>query len=346
MFIPNLYNHDQLANYLKRQQELAWDLEKDFPWSDGIDLAKDFVALSPGDFSLRSLDQKDMLVLSQYVGLMINSTICEMEKALDRSQEQCWNNIMDRFPTNPEMINLGHEFFIEEHKHSLAFEKYLDQFALQTNVTRDELNEVLPIFDHSKIEKLIRLNGLAGGMAMWWVVAAVEEESIAVYQSLVPHKNKTDPLFFELHKKHFLEESRHAGYAFLMLELYRSRAQGDISGLFKKTDFLISEILQIAWIMGELIKSRKIQKLRSRHPFYEHLSRLLPLLVNESPWRLMKRLFNKTPYISLILNPQRNKHLVKAVDEFGAWRLPHSVKILDQEISLDDLGEQIDGEVA
>jgi hypothetical protein len=335
MFVPNLYNHEQLASYLKRQQEFAWDLEKDFPWDKGINLNTSFVPVQAQDFHLPFADANDLRVLSQYVGLLINSTICEMEKALDRSRKQCWENIMDRFPTNPEMEKLGEEFFIEEYKHSLAFDKYLDIFAQQTNVTREELKDVLPIFDHSKIEKLIRFNGIAGGMAMWWVVAAVEEESIAVYQSLVPHKNNTDPLFYEVHKKHFLEESRHAGYAFLMLDLYRTRASSEMANLFKKTDFLISEILQISWIMGELLKSRKIQKLRSRHPFYEHLARLLPVITSESPWRLIARLFNKTPYISLILNPQRNRHLVKTVNEFGAWKLPHSVNILDHQIGVD-----------
>ena len=101
--------------------------------------------------------------------------------------------------------------------------RFLSIFAKETNVSVSELQSLLPVLDKSKIESLFRVNGVVGGQALWWVVAAVEEESIMVYRHLHKFKKDLDPLYYELHRKHFEEETRHAAYAFLMLDLFRRR---------------------------------------------------------------------------------------------------------------------------
>jgi hypothetical protein len=311
-----------MSQYLKRQTDNAWDLETDLPWQKGINLELPFVTLDPKDLNLKDLSAEEERTLTQYLGLVINSTFCELELSLERSRPQCWERMMVEYPSQPEMEALGENFFLEEKKHSMAFMRFLEMFAKQTNVTNEELRQILPVFDNSKIEDLFRYNGLAGGNAMWWVVASVEEESIRVYQKIAPHRSTLDPLFFEIHHKHFLEESRHSGYAFMMLELFHKRAQTPVSQMLKKLDFMFSEVMQATWILHQLTKINNVKKLQNRHPFYEILARLLPRLMNRRPWEMVEMMFLQAPYISLMLNPMSNRHIKKYVNRYDLSPFP------------------------
>lgn len=318
MYIPDILNEVELEKYLLQQQKHSWDLEKDISWNKGIDLSKPFVALGKDATFFPNASPEQRLVISQYVGLLINSTICELENALERSKKQCWENLVRKYPVNPEFIALGEEFFEDEKKHSEAFTKFLKMFAEETNVTLDELQSLLPVLDKSKIESLFRVNSIVGGQALWWVVAAVEEESIMVYRHMHKFKNDLDPLYYDLHRKHFEEETRHAAYAFLMLELFRRRAKGPINILAKKLDFIFSEILQITWLMKELLKLINVKKLSDRHPFYKTLESSLPMLAELSPNEIIQKLFLEAPYISMILNPRNNKNLQESINKIGS----------------------------
>ncbi len=45
-----------------------------------------------------------------------------------------------------------------------------------------------------------------GGHAFWWVVAVVEEVALLIYQAVYRHRKQMDPLFYQIHRKHFEEE--------------------------------------------------------------------------------------------------------------------------------------------
>ena len=109
------------------------------------------------------------------------------------------------------------------------------------------------------------MNSYLGGKALWMVVAAVEEESIEVFKQM-PHKNGIDSLYFELHQKHFEEETRHASFAFLMLELLEERTSTPVKLLSRQIDFIMSEVLQVSWILGELMKVVHLEKLERSSP--------------------------------------------------------------------------------
>ena len=322
MYRPDYYNEEELTRYLKMQQKHAWDLQKDIAWDKGIDLSRPFVALDKNSILFPRATLQEKIVISQFMGLIINSTINELEKALERSRVQCWENLLRKYPVNPELWELGEEFFADEAKHSAAFERHLDIFASTVNVTQDELRSLLPAFDRSRIEGLFRVNGLVGGHAMWWVVAAVEEESILVYRHLKRYEKDIDPLYFDLHKKHFEEESRHAAYAFIMLDIYRKRANSPLSIMTKKLDFLFSEVMQVTWVFHQMLKGFNIRKYRDRHPFFEQLYRVLPMLTELTPLEIIHTLFTRAPYISLFLNPLSNKHVNEAVKQGNCYKIP------------------------
>ena len=321
MYIPDILNETELEKYLAQQKKHAWDLEKDINWEIGVDLAKPFVTLPNDPVIFKNASPKELLVISQFLGLIINSTVCELENALERSKKECWVNLIRKYPVNPEFIALGEEFFEDEKKHSKAFMRFLSIFAKETNVSVSELQSLLPVLDKSKIESLFRVNSVVGGQALWWVVAAVEEESIMVYRHLHKFKKDLDPLYYELHRKHFEEETRHAAYAFLMLDLFRRRAKNPINLLAKKLDFIFSEIMQITWVMKELLKFINIKKFKNRHPFYETLDGVLPLLSEFTPTELIQKLFLEAPYISMILNPRNNKNIKRSLEEIGSFTI-------------------------
>ncbi len=309
MHLPNLHSATELESYLDKQKRHAWSLEGDIPWKQGIDLRRPFLALDEKRFS--SLAPEQLLVFSQFLGLIVNSSIAELEKALVRNRESCWERPLRRHPVNPEMWELGENFFAEEKKHADAFDRYLELFAREVNVTGDELRSFLPSFDNSRIEKLIQLDGGLGGHAMWWVVAAVEEESILIFQLLRKAKEKIDPLYYQIHRYHFEEEVRHAAYAFLMLKLLRKRARFGPERLLKAISFIVSDVLQVCWTFSQLYKGRKFLDFSGRSDFFRILSGLIPLLGNQSPLKLIHSLFTDAPYLSLFLNPASQEEVSK-----------------------------------
>ena len=320
MYMPKIYDEAKILKYLQKQKKHAWDVDKNFNWGHEIDLSKEFVPL-PKDFILSPhINDEQRVLVSQLVGLMINSTICELEGALERSKRQCWIDIINQYPVSPEFEALGENFFIEEKKHSVAFDRFLERFAQKTNVSVAELKQILPTLDESKIETLFRMNSFLGGKALWMVVAAVEEESIEVFKKMKPYKERIDPLFYELHKRHFEEETRHASFAFLMLELLEKRSSTPVKMMSRYIDYIMSEVLQISWILSELLKVVHLDKLKTRHPFYEELAKMVPLIGNFTFIDVLKSLFHDAPFISLILRPGLNTHLSKYLDEQKSLR--------------------------
>lgn len=310
MYLPDLYDCFGLDDLKKKQVSKAWSLEE-FEKFHSINLNKNFAPINK-DFILHDkIEPNELLVVSQFLGLVINSAICELELAIERSKKECYLNIIQRFPVSKEFEELGENFFIEEKKHSDAFNLFLDCFSKTTNVTRSQIRNILPILNESKIEKFFRLNGIIGGQALWLVTAAVEEESIEVFKKMRPHKDSIDPFFYHLHKKHFEEETRHASFAFLMLELINDRSTFAIKKVSQCIDFILSDILQVSWVLSELIKMDNVRKLKDCHPFYENLSKVLPKINEYNIVQLISYLFKESPFVSLILNPRSNKVLSK-----------------------------------
>lgn len=308
MYLPDLYDCFELSNLKQKQVQKAWSFDEITSFGT-IDLSKTFAPLSEDFILFDKISDQQKVVIGQFLGLVINSAICELENGIERSKKECYSNVISNFPVSKEFEELGENFFEEEKKHSAAFDYFLSLFAKQTNVTRHELKSLLPTLNESKIEKFFRLNGMVGGQALWLVTAAVEEESIEVFKKMRPFKEKIDPLFYQLHKLHFEEETRHASFAFLMLELICDRSNFAVNKISKCIDFILSDLLQVSWVMSELVKTSNVDKLSDRHPFYQQLSEVLPLMNDHNIIQLISYLFKDSPFVSLILNPRSNKVL-------------------------------------
>ena len=339
MKIPSLYDDQEILRRLNLQQERAWDLETDFPWQGGIDLSKPFAALDKQAMFFPQANYEQRVVISQYLGLIVASIISEFEKILTRLKEAAWDKPMQKYPVNPEFVAMGENFFAEEYKHSLAFERFLKMFAEKVNVSEADLMSTLPRFNYAFFDKLYATNALLGGVGVWWVVAAVEEMSILIYLDLRKHAEELDPLYLSLHRRHFEEEARHASFAFMMLELLHSRNQKPWARMLKKFDFILNELMSINWLLTEIVScAPHILRLRKRHPFFQELAKLLPTLLQHNPMQLLNEIFTSAPYISLLMNPGDYPQVSKSLSQHQVLKLlPKRRRDYDL-VSIYDLG--------
>ncbi len=302
-----------LGRQISLQRRMAWDLESGIPWKLGVDTGKFLLPLDDANIAFPGASAEQRLALSQFMGLVVNATISEMEDALPKLKSTGWADVLREYPVNPEMTELGELFFDEEAKHARAFGRYLDTFCHATNVDRKDLDGLLPKAFGSYFQKAITANALAGGHAFWWVVASVEEVSIGIYEQIYKHRTNIDPLFFELHRRHLEEEARHANYAFLMLNVINKRPPSMRRLLHKKFDFIISQIVGAPWVISELQKFLKVKRLKGVHPFFDVLASCVPLYESLSKRELVNRMFIGAPYVSWLLNPSwRTEHNIMA----------------------------------
>ena len=317
------HNHKSLQRQLLIQKRHHWDLEDDIPWQLGIDLNRQFLPLDEANIAFPGASAEQQLALSQLMGLVVNATIAEMEDALPKLKYAGWESVLKSYPANPELIELGELFFEEEAKHARAFNRFLGLFCETTGIELNDLKSLLPQAFGSFFQRAVLANATAGGHAFWWVVSSVEEVSIEIFHHMQPFKQQTDPLFYELHRKHLEEESRHANYAHLMLTLVRNRNETFLRKLLKRTDFAFSQMVATPWVLSELAKFFEIKKFRHKHPFFEVLTSCLPLLQSMPKQELVKRMFLAAPYVSWLLNPKHRRWHSKLKKDHGAWDLPY-----------------------
>lgn len=313
---------ESLQKQVQLQLRHGWDLQADIPWSGGIDLSKPFVPLDENNICFPGLSKDQRRVFSQFLGLAINETILEMEEALPKLRFAAWEKLLESTRAPQELKELGEIFFDEEEKHSRAFQIFRDQFCHQTGVDPRDLKSLLPSGFGSHFMSLMKSNAEAGGTALWWVVASVEEISVKVYRAMVPHRGVLDPLFVALHRLHAEEETRHENYAFLMIELAKTRERG-LWGRFQgKTETLLAELVAGPWVLTELSKVFRAKQFS--HPFFRDLSSCLPHVHNMKPPEIVRTFLWQAPYISWLINPAfRQKHR-EVLSKTGAlsWPIP------------------------
>ena len=296
------FNHVELDQQIRLQKKLAWDLESAVDWSMGVDPSKHLLPLDDDSIAFPGASTEQELALSQLMGLIVNATISEMEDSLPKLRYFGWEKTLRDFPTNPEVRELGELFFDEEHKHARAFSRYLDTFCHAVNVDRKDLDSLLPKAFGSFFQKAITSNSIAGGHAFWWVVAAVEEVSISIYHDIFRNRANIDPLFFNLHRRHLEEESRHANYAFLMLNLISQQPENVMQTIHRKADFMFAQLVGAPWVIGELHKFFNVKRFKGVHPFFDTLISCIPLYEKLSKAQVAHRMFISAPYISVLLN--------------------------------------------
>ncbi len=301
-------NSTELRQQCQWQRERAWDVERDIPWSLGIDTSKYFLPLDENNIVFPGASPRQRKVLSQFVGLLINATIAEMEGVIHKLKDAAWNQVLRRNPVNPEMLELGELFFQDERKHSVAFNRYNEIFCKQEGISLEDMSRLLPKAFGSYFQRAIIADAQKGGDAFWWVVASVEEVSIEIYRMIHRFETELDPLYFTVHRKHLEDESRHRNYAFLMLELIGNGERGIRGFLRRKASLVLAQTVSSAWVIAELTKVYEAENLKDRHPFFAELATCLPLLRQQSIPKLLWNLLVKAPYISTVLNLNFHRH--------------------------------------
>lgn len=316
------FDYAELARYLKLQRKAAWDLDTCVDWSMGVDSSKRLLPLDDMSIAFPGASSEQSLALSQLMGLIVNSTISEMEDCLPRLKKFGWYDVLQEYPVGPELRELGEQFFTEEAKHAAAFKKYLRVFCEDTGVDQDDLDLLLPKSFGSHFQSAIISNASSGGRAFWWVVSNVEEVSINIYHSIYRQRADIDPLYFHLHRRHLEEESRHANYAYLMMNLIDRRRLGIRGWWHRKADFSWAQLVAMPWVITELHKFFKVKDLKHRHPFFEVLASCIPLYESMPFTDRVRRMFIAAPYVSWILNPNHRTLHQNFVARDKSWVLP------------------------
>ncbi len=317
-----LYDETAIAELTLLQKNKGWDLENSIDWKTPIDLNKLLVPLDENALFFPGASSEQRLVISQMMGLIIAASICEMEECLVRIKGLAFEKILEKHPVSPEFIELGEQFFEEENKHSKVFRRYLQKFSESANIELSELKSILPFVENTLTEKILRKNLEKGGTAFWWIVAEVEHEFLHLYHAIAPFKDKVDPLYYILHKKHFEEEARHAPFPYLMLELLMTREQGPIQYLRVKSDLISSQILQTIWTGNSLTKMKTMKKFATKHPFFQTFCSALPLFEKQPPWSILWKFLTSAPYVSSLVNPRSHAPFLKFSKKHGILSFP------------------------
>jgi hypothetical protein len=323
--IPTLYDDISLEKQAAMQQSKAWDIDTQIPWSVAVDRSKYFLPLDAEALVFPGLDAAQRRTLSQYLGLVINATIAEMESVIDLLRRPAWEELLQKHSANPELWALGECFFAEEKKHAVAFNRFIDVFCQSQGIKPNSLRRLLPQGRGSSLLRAIRLNAEAGGFAFWWVVAGVEEVSVQIYQMMHKHEQAIDPLYFAVHRMHLEEEARHRSYAFLMLELAQEIPSTFKEKLIRKTDLMLAQSMTAAWVLSQLSRVHVAKELAEEHPFFAELNACLPALSKVPLWKIVHSLFTSAPYIGFVLNLRHQKQTLRYAQKFGVWRLPMPV---------------------
>lgn len=322
MRLANPFDHEALALQVRRQKRHAWDLEKAIPWDTPIRTDRYLLPLDHDAIAFPGASAEQRLALSQLMGLIINSTIAEMENVINHLRSTAWERVLKDYPVNPELWELGDLFFIEENKHALAFERYNHLFCKAMGVETEDLMRLIPRAYGSLFLKAITQNAKGGGHAFWWIVASVEEVSILLYKQIHSSRQQLDPLYYTVHLRHMEEEQRHHNYAFLMLQLIEQRRRSWRKALYRTTDLLFSQVFSTAWVLSELHKIFSVRELRRKNPFFEVLASSIPLLEKMPYLELAKRLFISAPYVSLMINTRNHPLTFATAQDRSLLRLP------------------------
>jgi hypothetical protein len=319
----SLYDHEAIARLTKQQKDQEWDLERSFDWAAPLKMDRPLLPLDENALYFPGASPEERLAISQMMGLVVAISICEMEECLLRLRNECWDQIKNEHPVSREFNELGEQFFVEEKKHSESFRKFFNLYAAKLNVDPKDLIEVLPVIEGTRTETILRNNSKNFGRSFWWIVVSVEQQFLHLFSLMRGQKDRIEPLYYELHKKHFEEESRHAPFPFLMLELLNERDQSLKGILHRKYDLVFSQLLQASWTLTSLSRLKKLKQLKGKHPMFEILAQTYESLSKQPKLRLLWRSFTSVPYISTLINLQSHKRIIRLADQMGSFHLPN-----------------------
>ncbi len=306
-----MLNEVQLGRKLALQTHMEWDILKDIDWSQGVDLDKDLLPLSPLAKEFTERHEISTRSVSWMFGLLATSAISEHERVLN-DLHNTWESGLRKDFASLQLLQLGNQFFKEEMKHSEAFKMYLEHSAIFLNLKIGELKSFLPRYTESSLAaRLYRKDLMTGGSALWWTVATTEEESIELFRMLNKNADRTDPLFYQLNKLHYEEEIRHSSFSYMMIDFYSSKQ----SRSRNISSYLLARSLQTVWVCQQLKRLRNVHQFADRHPYLSEMSRFVKTLEEVPFFRKMKLLYQDNGYVSMMLKPENHMRIRKQISK-------------------------------
>jgi hypothetical protein len=291
-----------------RDSQVDFDFDGGIPWSMGLDLNRNLLPVDTDSEFFNSLDASEKHATSWALGLLAASAIKEHEQILNELRHIAY----------PENEAKGNKFFLEEAVHSQAYQRFLDMAAVSLNITKEELASFLPKFKKSSIPAILyALEGKLGGNAIWWAVAATEEESIRLFQKISREREVTDEVFFTLNQLHFLEESRHSSFSYQMIY----KKAGAFKNTLRKFSFGVSRVLQTVWLFQELNSFKNVKKLRHCHPLLENMARVSEKLEALTIRQKLKLILKDISYTRMMTRPEAHPRLRRALEKENVFIL-------------------------
>ena len=317
----DIFDEEKISRLLDIQKLHSADFEKTIPWAQKIDIHKCLLPLDKNAIVFPEANSEQRVAISQMMGLIVASTISELETIAYQMRDATWLRLLKRYPVNPEILELGEHFYEDEASHARAFNRYLEQFAESVDVDPNDLRTVLPSAKKSLSQTVYRLNSMCGGVAIWWLIAAVEEESIHIFDLMRNSGEVLEPLYYELHRLHFEEELRHKSYAHIMLNVSYEFQRAPHSRLIQKIDFLLAEVLNFSWSFKQLLKVKGLKRFKNHSPFFDRLNEVSETLTQRSSYSLLRTVFTRAPYTSDALRISKMRHIAKMREQFGTISL-------------------------
>jgi len=188
------------------------------------------------------------------MGLIIAASIVEMEEALIRLRPLALEKFLNLYPLGPEFRQLAEQFFVEEEKHSQSFLRYLHLFSQSVGVEYEELKTILPIIEKTKTEKWLAWHLKDQGLSFWWLVVMVEQEFLEIFHRIRPLKSHCDPLYVQLHQRHYEEETKHAPFPYLMIKHLQTQTKKQRLFIPSEFDITMAHGIKSAWVISSLTK--------------------------------------------------------------------------------------------
>lgn len=318
----HLFNEEELHKQLKTQQKHNCDMELSVDWDKGIDLSKPFLPIDEGAFFFPGISTEERIVVSQLMGLIVAKATYELEEALLYFYDLSWKKWCDLKPLSPEFMGLGEQFFIEEEKHSHCFQRYVKMFAEKVGVDLTDLNELLPVLKNTKTEKIIDYHLKFNVQSVWWMVAIFEQQFLNIYKNIAPFRKDLDPLYYELHFKHYKEEAIHSPFPYLMIQYLDNFPQGFFRKQTQKVDLASAQVILSCWIISSFNRVRNIKKFEGKHEFFRILKGLFDKPLSMGIPKVLWKFLTETPYVGELINTNVHQDIINFAAQRDTFSLP------------------------
>jgi hypothetical protein len=322
MRILDVEDGERIARQVSLMRRKAWDLDADFDWQAPIDPQLPLLPLAQIDRLFPGLASDERLALSQLFGIVIANIFSDAEQFLNKTREALWPDFQRLFVGYPELLELGTQFFDEERKHALMFQRYIDRWFAAAGLDPLRFRERQMRFSESWQHRVIHRNAARGGLSFWWIVLLAEEESPLIYKFLEEDAAAIEPLYLRIHRKHFEEEARHATFAYTAMAFLADRMPAWKKTVHRRSDIMLCQFLQWSFMAQAMRHQRRHMEESPEHPWVRTVGTAMRKVERLPKWHLFRVLFREPTLLSPFMNYRFHRNMVEMVQTRRLWSFP------------------------